>query len=116
MREKDHVGVREFVGIVQKASDFGSADEAMSFLDECGVKPNQNLVFLVIWELRDQWKLAYLIFKWGENCKCLDENTWCLMIWILGNHGKFSTAWSLLRVLVQMSTNIQEPVLIMIDR
>lgn len=116
LRQQSHVGVREFVEIVQKASDFGSRDEAMSFLDQCGVKPNQDLVFLVIWELRDQWKLAYLLFKWGEKCKCLDENTWCLMIWILGNHGKFSTAWSLIRHLLQMSTNIQEAVLVMIDR
>lgn len=116
LRERSHIDVREFVGIVQKASDFGSGDEAMLFLDECGVNPNQDLVFLVIWELRDQWKLASLLFKWGEKCKCLDENTRCLMIWILGNHGKFSTAWSLIRDLLQMSTNIQEAVLIMIDR
>ncbi|XP_060205276.1 pentatricopeptide repeat-containing protein At1g80880, mitochondrial [Lycium barbarum] len=116
LREKTHIDVHEFVGIVQKANDFGSGDEAMLFLDECGVKPNQDLVFLVIWEWREQWKLAFLLFKWGEKCNCLDENTWCLMIWILGNHGKFSTAWSLIRDLIQMSTNIQEMVLIMIDR
>ncbi|XP_015070558.1 pentatricopeptide repeat-containing protein At1g80880, mitochondrial [Solanum pennellii] len=116
LREKYHIGVNEFVGIVQKASNFGSGDEAILFLDEYGVKPNQELVFLVIWELRDQWKLAYLVFKWGEKCKCLDENTWCLMIWILGNHSKFSTAWSLIRDLLQMSTDIQQAVLIMIDR
>ncbi|KAH0687384.1 hypothetical protein KY284_017937 [Solanum tuberosum] len=116
LREKYHDGVNEFVGIAQKASDFGSGDEAILFLDECGVKPNQELIFLVIWELRDQWKLVYLLFKWGEKCKCLEENTWCLMIWILGNHSKFSTAWSLIRDLLQMSTDIQEAVLIMIDR
>ncbi|MCD9560559.1 hypothetical protein HAX54_019258 [Datura stramonium] len=116
LRERSHIDVREFVGIVQKASDFGSGDEAMLFLDECGFKPNQDLVFLVIWELRDQWKLSYFLFKWGEKCKCLHENTRCLMIWILGNHAKFSTAWSLIRDLLQMSTNIEQAVLIMIDR
>ncbi|OIT05118.1 PREDICTED: pentatricopeptide repeat-containing protein At1g80880, mitochondrial [Nicotiana attenuata] len=116
LREKSQLDVSQFVGIIQKANDFGSGDEAMLFLDECCVKPNKDLVFLVIWELRDQWKLAYLLFKWGEKCKCLEENTWCLMIWILGNHGKFSTAWSLIRDLLQMSTNIQEAVLVMIDR
>lgn len=116
LREKSHFDVSELVGIVQKASDFGSGDEVMLFLDECGVKPNQDLVLLVIWELRDQWKLAYLLFKWGEKCKCLAGNTWCLMIWILGNHGKFSTAWSLIRDLLQMSTSIHEAALIMIDR
>ncbi|KAM3380561.1 pentatricopeptide repeat-containing protein, mitochondrial [Capsicum galapagoense] len=116
LRERTDFDAGEFVGIVQKASDFGSRDEAMLFLDECGVKPNHDLVFLVIWELRDQWKLAYLLFRWCEKCKCLDENTWCLMIWILGNRAKFSTAWSLIRDRIQMSTNVQEAVLIMIDR
>ncbi|CAN4088595.1 unnamed protein product [Withania somnifera] len=116
LREKCRFDVSEFVEIVQKASDFGSGAEAMLFLDECGVKPNQDLVFLVIWELRDQWKSAYFLFKWGEKCKCLDKNMWCLMIWILGNQGKFSTAWFLIRDLLQMSTNIQDAVLVMIDR
>ncbi|CAN4086475.1 unnamed protein product [Withania somnifera] len=107
LRQKSHFDVPEFVGIVQKASNFGSRDEAMLFLDEYGVKTSQALVFLVIWELRVQWKLAYLLFKWAEKCKYLSENMWCLMIWILGNHGKFSTSWSLIRDVLQMSTNIQ---------
>nr|XP_016474941.1 PREDICTED: pentatricopeptide repeat-containing protein At1g80880, mitochondrial-like isoform X2 [Nicotiana tabacum] len=116
LREKSQLDVSQFVGIIQKANDFGSGDEAMLFLDECCAKPNNDVVFLVIWELRNLWKLAYLLFKWGEKCKCLEENTWCLMIWILGNHGKFSTAWSLIRDLLQMSIDIQEAVLVMIDR
>lgn len=116
LREKSQLDVSQFVGIIQKANDFDSGDEAMLFLDECCAKPNNDVVFLVIWELRNLWKLAYLLFKWGEKCKCLEENTWCLMIWILGNHGKFSTAWSLIRDLLQMSIDIQEAVLVMIDR
>nr|GMD07763.1 pentatricopeptide repeat-containing protein At1g80880, mitochondrial [Ipomoea batatas] len=114
--ENPRVGVREFIGLLEKAKDFASGDEAIAFLDQCSVKPSKDFVFLVIWGVRDQWQLAYLAFKWGEKWECIVEKTWCLVIWVLGNHKKFSIAWALISDLVRNSVDVQEAVLIMIDR
>lgn len=116
LSENSRVGVSEFIGLLEKAKDFASGDEAIAFLDQYSVKPSKDFVFLVIWALRDQWQLAYLAFKWGEKWECIVEETWCLVIWVLGNHKKFSIAWALISDLVRNSVDVQEAVLIMIDR
>nr|GMD09274.1 pentatricopeptide repeat-containing protein At1g80880, mitochondrial [Ipomoea batatas] len=77
--ENPRVGVSEFIGLLEKAKDFASGDEAIAFLDQCSVKPSKDFVFLVIW-------------------------------------AKFSIAWALISDLVRNSVDVQEAVLIMIDR
>lgn len=101
---------------IQKADQFSSKDEAIEVLDKAGVKPKQDLVYWAIWDLRGEWKLAFLVFKWGEKWGCLGGKVWALMIWVLGNHRKFSTAWCLIRELHRSSMDIRRPMLVMIDR
>ncbi|KAI3766163.1 hypothetical protein L2E82_16214 [Cichorium intybus] len=91
-------------------------EESADFLDGSGIKPNEVLINSGIWALRDEWKLAFFVFKWGQKWKCNDEKAWSLMIWVLGNHKKFNNAWCLIRDLYQSSINTQRPMLIMIDR
>ncbi|KAL6134217.1 hypothetical protein ACLB2K_066450 [Fragaria x ananassa] len=88
----------------------------MAFLDESGVEANRDMVLLAIWELRGDWKLAFLGFKWGEKRKCCDEEACSLMVWVLGSHRKFSTAWCLIRDLNQALMDTRRAMLIMIDR
>ncbi|PIN04361.1 hypothetical protein CDL12_23104 [Handroanthus impetiginosus] len=114
--EDIQLSVTEILDRVRKAKDFNSGDEAMSFLDSSGIKPDRDFVFSVIWALREEWKLAFLVFKWGQKSDCIVEKTRCLMIWILGNHEKFSTAWTLIHELYQASKDTQQAMLIMIDR
>ncbi|KAK6147861.1 hypothetical protein DH2020_018773 [Rehmannia glutinosa] len=114
--EDIQLGIREILERVEKAKDFASGDEAIAFLDISGVKPDKNFIFSVIWALREEWKLAFLVFKWGEKWDCIVEKTWCLMIWLLGNHKKFSTAWTLIHELYHASKDTQQAMLIMIDR
>ncbi|GJR16724.1 pentatricopeptide repeat-containing protein [Tanacetum coccineum] len=91
--------------------------ESDDFLDGSGVKPSEDLISLVIWELRDEWKLAFLVFKWGRKWRCCDEKSWRLMIWVLGNHKKFSNAWCLIKDLYRDSSmDTQLPMFILIDR
>ncbi|KAI3671489.1 hypothetical protein L1987_87227 [Smallanthus sonchifolius] len=90
--------------------------ESMDVLDGSGIKPSEGLINSVIWGLRDDWKLAFLVFKWGQRWRCSDEKAWSLMIWVLGNHKKFNTGWCLIRDLYQTSMDTQHPMLIMIDR
>ncbi|CAI9767250.1 unnamed protein product [Fraxinus pennsylvanica] len=106
----------EFLETVHKAKNFACANEAMSFLDNSGVKPSKDLIFSAIWALKQEWKLAFLVFKWGEKWKCVVEETRCLMIWLLGNHQKFSTAWTLIHDLYKASMDAQQAMFIMIDR
>ncbi|KAL4584621.1 hypothetical protein LXL04_009226 [Taraxacum kok-saghyz] len=90
--------------------------ESTDFLDESGIKPNEVLINSTIWALRDEWKLAFFVFRWGQKWRCNDEKAWNLMIWVLGNHKKFNNAWCLIRDLYQSSMNTQRSMLIMIDR
>ncbi|KAL6584976.1 hypothetical protein OROMI_004265 [Orobanche minor] len=114
--EKSQLDLREILQRVEKAKDFASGDEAIAFLDGSGVKPDKDFIFSVIWGLKEEWKLAFLVFKWGEKWDCVVEKTWCLMIWLLGNHKKFSTAWTLIQELHHNSKETQQAMLIMIDR
>lgn len=98
------------------AAHFPSEAEAMASLDESGIRANQNLVYSVIWELREEWRLAFLAFKWGDKWGCVDEKACELMVWVLGNHRKFNTAWILIRDLHRSLMSTRKAMLIMIDR
>lgn len=74
------------------------------------------MVFWAIFELRDEWKSAFLVFTWGEKHCCLGEKVWALMIWVLGNCKKFDTSWSLIRKMYESSVDTRRAMLIMIDR
>ncbi|XP_027121851.1 pentatricopeptide repeat-containing protein At1g80880, mitochondrial-like [Coffea arabica] len=115
-RENAQVGLSELTELIQKAKNFDSGDEALDFLDKGGVKPNKYLIFSSMFALRKEWKLAFLLYKWGERWDCVDEMVRCLMIWVLGNHTKFGTAWSLIHDLHKNSVDTKEALLIMIDR
>ncbi|EPS69945.1 hypothetical protein M569_04816 [Genlisea aurea] len=101
---------------IQKAKYFASGNEALAFLDDSGVKPDADLVVSLIWELKQDWKLAFLVYKWGEKWDCIVEKVWCSMIWVLGSHRRFSTAWSLIRQLSDAAEDTQQAMLIVIDR
>ncbi|GER48508.1 pentatricopeptide repeat-containing protein [Striga asiatica] len=104
MKQETQLGLRGILERAEKAKDFASGDEAIAFLDGSGVKPDNDLIFSAIWALRDDWKLAFLAYKWGEKWGCVVHKTWCLMVWLLGNHQKFSTAWTLIHELHQART------------
>ncbi|GAA0143043.1 hypothetical protein LIER_03815 [Lithospermum erythrorhizon] len=112
----DQLGIHDFSQSIQKAKDFASGDEAISFLDDLGAKPSKDSVFSAIWELREEWKLAFLVFKWGQKWGCTTEKSSHLMVWLLGNHQKFSTAWSVIYDLHSASIDTELAMLILIDR
>ncbi|KAL7139828.1 hypothetical protein ABFS83_09G079800 [Erythranthe nasuta] len=115
-RGEIRLGLEEIRERVQKARDFASGDEAVAFLDDSDVRPDKDFIFSLIWDLREEWKLAFLVYKWGERWDCVVEKTCCLMIWLLGNHGKFGTAWTLVHELYRASKDTQQAMLILIDR
>ncbi|XP_052184107.1 pentatricopeptide repeat-containing protein At1g80880, mitochondrial [Diospyros lotus] len=108
--------VDDLLAAVRKADQFSSVGEAIEFLDEAGLQANEDLVFLAVWALRDEWKLAFLVFKWGQKWDRLGENNCSLMIWVLGNHKKFNTAWCLIRDMHRSSLDTGRAMLIMMDR
>ncbi|XP_048331799.2 pentatricopeptide repeat-containing protein At1g80880, mitochondrial [Ziziphus jujuba] len=109
-------GVLESVEILKRAADLPTETEAMLSIQESGIEATRDLVCSAIWGLREEWKLAFLAFKWGEKCGCSDEETCNLLIWVLGNHRKFNTAWCLIRDLHRSSMDTRRAMLIMIDR
>lgn len=90
--------------------------EAMESLRTDGIVPNGGLVHSVVWALREEWRLAFLAFKWGDEWGCIDEKVLGLMTWVLGSHGKFSIAWCLIRDSHRSSVDTRQAMLVMIDR
>ncbi|CAI9113861.1 OLC1v1014551C2 [Oldenlandia corymbosa var. corymbosa] len=114
--EDAELGVEELIELTRKAANLDSGDEALDFLDQASVRPNVDLIFSAVLALREEWKLAYLVFKWGEKWDCVDERCRCVMIWMLGNHRKFGTAWSLIHDLHRSSKDTKQAILTIIDR
>lgn len=114
--ENIQVGICELIESAQKAKNFQSGDEALDFLDKSGVKPNKDVIFSAILSLREEWKLAFLVFRWGERWDCIVGKTWCLITWILGSHRKFGIAWTVISSLNKRSRDTQQAILVMIDR
>ncbi|XP_020232243.1 pentatricopeptide repeat-containing protein At1g80880, mitochondrial [Cajanus cajan] len=79
-----------------------------------GFQANRDFICSAIWALRDQWKPALLAFQW--NCHHNDVKVCNLMIWVLATHGKFSTAWCIIRDMHRSSLSTRQAMLIMIDR
>uniref|UniRef100_A0A7N0TFZ8 Pentatricopeptide repeat-containing protein n=1 Tax=Kalanchoe fedtschenkoi TaxID=63787 RepID=A0A7N0TFZ8_KALFE len=94
-----------------------SVPDALDLLRHSGVRPEPDSLRSAIWDLRDQWKLAFLVFKWREE-ECLrgDEKAWSLMIWVLGSCRKFNVAWSFIRDLHKYNMDARRAMLIMIER
>ncbi|KAM7254203.1 hypothetical protein ACFE04_031885 [Oxalis oulophora] len=101
-----------------KGITFFDSKKAMDVLDESGMKPTRDSVSSVIWALKDEWKVAFLAFKWGEKWGCFDtdEKVWNLIIWVLGCHCKFNIAWCLIKNLYLLKMDIKQAMIIMIDR
>ncbi|XP_040369560.1 pentatricopeptide repeat-containing protein At1g80880, mitochondrial isoform X1 [Rosa chinensis] len=111
-----NLGLTQFLELLTSTAGLASEADAVAFLDESGVEPKRDTVFQAIWELRGDWKLAFLGFKWGEKWGCCDEEACSLMVWVFGSHRKFSTAWCLIRDLNQALIDTRRAMLIMIDR
>lgn len=109
-------GFLRFREVLEQVSQLPTEAEAMASLGESGIEPSQDMVRSAIWTLRNECRLALLAFKWGEKWGCSDEEAWNLMIWVLGNHRKFNTAWCLIRDLHRSSMDTRRAMLIMVDR
>ncbi|KDP41959.1 hypothetical protein JCGZ_26977 [Jatropha curcas] len=101
---------------LKRAAHSPTEAEAVAFVDESGITANQNLVYSLIWNLREEWRQAYLAYKWGQKWGCVDEKCCELMVWVLGSHKKFNIAWILIRDLYRSLMNPRQAMLVMIDR
>ncbi|KAM6602384.1 hypothetical protein CsatA_021993 [Cannabis sativa] len=114
--ELQHPGLHRLLKLLEQVAPLPTEAEAMASLDESGIESSVDMVRSAIWVLRKECKLALLAFKWGDRWGCCDEEAWNLMIWVLGNHRKFNTAWCLIRDLHRSSMDTRRAMLIMIDR
>ena len=105
-----------FLELLREVPHYPSEAEAMTSLDDSGIEVNSEMIYSAVWELREEWRLALLAFKWSEKWGCADEKSRNLLIWVLGNHRKFNTAWCLIRDMHQSKVDTRTAMLIMIDR
>ena len=95
--QNDDLGVSELVELVQRTKNCTSRKEAIDFLASSGISPDATHVYLAIWKLQDDWKLVLLIFELTQKWGCISDKLLGLIVWVLGTHHKFDTAWSLIR-------------------
>ncbi|KAG5115145.1 hypothetical protein JHK84_041258 [Glycine max] len=100
----------KFLELLKKVTH--SSQQALG-LHLSGFQANRDLICSAIWVLREEWKPALLAFKWS--CHGNDEKVCNLMIWVLATHGKFSTAWCIIRDMHRSSLSTRQAMLIMID-
>lgn len=109
--------VKKLCDLMKQFSGLPSeGEEAIRLLDGSGIEPNESLVYSMIWEFREEWKISILLFKWGEKWKCNGGNNWSLIVWVSGNHKKFNIAWCLIRDMHRSLLDTRMAMLIMIDR
>ena len=106
----------QFLELLKKVANVSSQAEAATHLDHSGFEANRDLICSAIWALREEWKPAFVAFKWGGKWHYFNEKVCNLMIWVLGTHGKFSTAWCIIRDMYRSSLSTRWAMLIMIDR
>ncbi|KAI3939226.1 hypothetical protein MKX01_002094 [Papaver californicum] len=106
-----------FIKFLRRTNQFTSDEQAMDFLYKSSVKPTESLICSIIWELRNEWELGFLAFKWGHKMGCYSNSTkaWVLMIWVLGKQRQFGVAWSLIRKMFRSSIDSRKALLIMIQ-
>ncbi|CAN6853472.1 hypothetical protein Bca4012_050697 [Brassica carinata] len=104
------------IDLVRLVSELESESDAMVSLEESTFDLNNGSLYALIWELREEWRLAFLAFKWGERRGCNDQKACDLMIWVLGNHQKFNIAWCLIRDMFHVSRDTRKAMFLMMDR
>ncbi|KAK4800398.1 hypothetical protein SAY86_020885 [Trapa natans] len=107
---------QDLVDLLREAATLPLEPESMESIERLGIDQTPELVFSVIEKLREEWRPALLAFKWGQKRDCINEETYNLMVYILGSHGKFSIAWCLIRDIHQIKKNTRRAMLTMIDR
>jgi hypothetical protein len=105
----DHPTLFKFIQFLKNNNNDDDA-HFLSSLEE----PNTDLICSAIWVLREDWKPALRAFK--LNSLYNNEKACNLMIWVLGTHAKFSTAWSIIRDMHNSSISTHQAMLIIIDR
>ncbi|WOL13503.1 pentatricopeptide repeat-containing protein [Canna indica] len=113
--ESDLVG---FIQLLAQAKCLSSSrKEARAFLQaSSAITPTRALVCKALWELRGDSELAFLAFRWMEECIVDCRWAWHLMIWVMGKQRRFDLAWYLVRKMHRHSPLTQRALVIMMER
>ncbi|KAH9603795.1 hypothetical protein KSS87_018821 [Heliosperma pusillum] len=95
--QNNEPGSIELVELVQKTKGFASKKEAIDFITPSCINTDVNQVYFAIWALRNDWELCLLAFELGKKCGFVNDKILGLIVWVLGSHHKFDSAWSLIR-------------------
>ncbi|XP_010537851.1 PREDICTED: pentatricopeptide repeat-containing protein At1g80880, mitochondrial [Tarenaya hassleriana] len=107
---------QRMIDLIRRVALLDSEAHAMASLEDSSFHLNHDSLYSLIWEFRDEWRLAFLAFKWGERCGRGDKKSCELMVWVLGNHQKFNIAWCLIRDMFHGSTDTRNAMFLMMDR
>ncbi|KAG9455879.1 hypothetical protein H6P81_000387 [Aristolochia fimbriata] len=80
------------------------------------MQPTEEVVYAMMWELRNEWKLAFLAFKWGGISVSNTQRCWNLLIWIMGKKKKFDIAWKLVLEMHRLNMCARKALLIVMKR
>jgi len=114
--------VSEDVGKISKlVKDCGSdRKELRNKLEECDVKPSNELVVEILSRVRNDWETAFTFFVWAgkQQGYVRSVREYHSMISILGKMRKFDTAWTLIDEMRKFSPSLvnSQTLLIMIRK
>ncbi|CAL9063077.1 unnamed protein product [Musa banksii] len=114
----DESDLHGFLQLLTQAKSLSSSrKEALAFLRaSSGVALNLGLVCKALWELRGDCELAFLAFRWAEECVADCRWAWHLMIWAMGKQRRFDLSWYLVRKMYKTSVLTQRAMVIMMER
>ncbi|XP_031481760.1 pentatricopeptide repeat-containing protein At1g80880, mitochondrial [Nymphaea colorata] len=118
-RDQDEPHMESVLKILFEVKELPTEEGALGALGASGVTPTENLIFGLLLRLKNEWRLALLVFQWGVSKyghSGFGPKVRHLVIWILAKHNRFDLAWSLIRTLHQHSMVTSQTLLIMIKR
>ncbi|XP_068653295.1 pentatricopeptide repeat-containing protein At1g80880, mitochondrial [Aristolochia californica] len=110
----DPLALRQFIELLKQTKQLSISEEAISFLKQSGMQPTEEVVYAMMWELRNEWKLAFLAFRWGGTYLSNTQRCWNFMTWILAKKKKFNIAWQLVLEMHRLNVSARKALLIMI--
>ncbi|KAJ3698416.1 hypothetical protein LUZ61_002121 [Rhynchospora tenuis] len=113
----DLTDLQSFIQHLSTAKSLSSSpNQALSLLNSSsGVEISKELVCRAMWEVRKDWELALVAFRWGEECVVDYPWAWHFIIQVVCKKERFDLAWVLVRRMYRNGILTQRAVIIIME-
>ncbi|KAJ4755000.1 Pentatricopeptide repeat-containing protein [Rhynchospora pubera] len=113
----DSTDLQSFIQHLSTAKSLSSSQkQALSLLKSSwGVEVSKELVCKAMWEVRKDWELALVAFRWGEACVANYPWAWLFIIQVVCRKERFDLAWVLVRRMYRNGILTQQAMIIIME-